>query len=182
MRGESALVAELATEPAGEPGKMQGDAQPAIAAAAAAVARGGSSSGWCTWWLRPAWAALRRGPPLASAMSVATTLASCTDAAAAAAARDAAVEADAAAGAAAVAPSEGGVAPPLWGGERGCCIGSDAGDVWGAAPAANAAATADALCCLSRRRLVLFQWFLMALSVRPGSHLAISAQRLPKSW
>eukprot|EP00968_Pinguiococcus_pyrenoidosus_P004977 scaffold320_cov367-Pinguiococcus_pyrenoidosus.AAC.12 len=30
-----------------------------------------------------------------------------------------------------------------------------------------------------RRRLALFQWFLIALSVRPGSSFAISAQRLP---
>ena len=28
-------------------------------------------------------------------------------------------------------------------------------------------------------RFALFQWFLMALSVRPGKYLAISAQRLP---
>lgn len=31
----------------------------------------------------------------------------------------------------------------------------------------------------SRRCIVLFQWFLIALSVLPGRYLAISAHRLP---
>ena len=38
----------------------------------------------------------------------------------------------------------------------------------------------ELVCCFSFLLMVLFQWFFMALSVRPGRNLLMRAQRLPK--
>ena len=47
-------------------------------------------------------------------------------------------------------------------------------------PAALVPAAARVPSALTRRRIVEFQWFLMALSVLPGRSFAISAHLLPK--